>query len=94
MKISKKDYSKIESNVLRFLTDNKIQEPTISTVSKLHTVFCLAVREPNNKNVSYFKDNFVFNPDNDYFDNYYLNDKDLKDTHFETAFKSILAQNK
>jgi len=92
MKISKENFTKIETNVKKFINDNNLQEVTVSTISRLHHLFCLSVREPDSMNIKTFIEKYKFNPDKDYFNDYYLNDNELNDKHFETAFKQILTK--
>lgn len=90
MKVDKNSFTKIETNVKRFIKENNLKEVTISTVSRLHHLFCLSVREPNNANIISIKEKYIFNPDKDYFNDFYLNNEGLNDNHLETVFKAII----
>ena len=90
MKVSNKNYSIIESNILKFLKVNNFKTVSIQFINTLHSRFCLSIREPTNINVQTIKENYVFIIDSDYFNDFYLNDKSLNDEHLETVFKKIL----
>ena len=90
MKVSENNYKKIEKNVLQFFTENPDVIPTELTVYEIHYNFCLAMREPQHPKIKQLKERYSFNPDTDYFNDFYLNDYSLNDFHMNTVFKKVM----
>lgn len=90
MKISKDNYNKIKTSIEKFLTDNNLNIFLINEfeVRNLHNMFCRIEKQPNNINSINFKKKYKVNVEN-YFSDFYLNDKELKDVHLQTCFEKI-----
>ena len=90
MKISKDNYNKIKTSIEKFLTDNNLNIflTNENYLNSIHHMFCLIERQPNNINSINFKKKYKVNVEN-YFNDFYLNDKELKDVHLQTCFSKI-----
>lgn len=89
MKVNSNNYNKIKKSINKFLKDNNIKSPTYADIYQIHYKLCLIERQPNNINSVNFKKQYKVNVKN-YFNDFYLNDKTLKDCHMETCFTKIV----
>ena len=90
MKVSKDNYNKIKISIERFLNDNNLNVLLTNSIqlNNIHYNLCRIERQPNNINSINFKKKYKVNVDN-YFNDFYLNDKELKDVHLQTCFEKI-----
>ena len=90
MKISKDNYNKMKTSIEKFLTDNKLDILFTNSIelNNIHNILCLIEKQPKNINSINFKKKYKVNVDN-YFNDFYLNDKTLNDVHLQTCFSKI-----